>query len=75
MTKYPYTLNEKQLELSKKMLEWLKGERDTSGEMEKHYNEIRTLKRVILEKRYYKNHQKLLNEIREMYIQNLNGSQ
>lgn len=75
MTKFPYTLNKKQLELSKKMLEWLKGERDASGEMVKHYNEIRTLKRVILEKRYYKNHQKLLNEIREMYIQNLNGSQ
>lgn len=71
MKKYPYTLNEKQLELAKKILEWLKSERDTSWDEWKHYDEILTLKRIIIKKGYNKHEQRLLNEIRDRYIINL----
>lgn len=68
MYEYPYTLNEKQLKLAKKMLEWLKSERDASVDGGKYYDEIRKLKRIIIKKGYFKNEQRLLNEIRELYI-------
>jgi len=73
MKKYPYTLNEKQLKLAKKMLECLESERDESANGGIYYNEIRKLKRIIIKKEYFKNEQRLLNEIRYLYIQHFNG--